>query len=172
MEISGFIDGAKNDKRRENSHDQWICPLGPFRVTARAPSLSSATGEGRRAWPSCHPRCEAYLGFCRFLPWGYDGLNGLEWKYHDIPRYNGLPKWRYHGDIMEISWGYNGLNGLVEKLLEFLFSGNSLDLTIGGSGHKSRGLSQSWNWSKETFQQETSRETSGISRETHRENFL
>ena len=77
-----------------------------------------------------------------------------------------------NGDIMEISWGYNGLKGLVEKLLEFLFSGNLLDLTIGGSGHKYRGLSQSWNWSKETFQQETSRETSGISRETHRENFL
>ena len=47
-----------------------------------------------------------------------------------------------NGDIMEISWGYNGLNGLVEKLLEFLFSGNLLDLTIGGSGHKSRGFLQ------------------------------
>lgn len=55
------------------------------------------------------------ISFCRFLPWGY-GLVSMDYNGHIMisPWYNGLPKWRYHGDIMGI---WSGLNGLVEQLL-------------------------------------------------------
>jgi hypothetical protein len=84
-----------------------------------------------------------------------------------------------NGDIMEISWRYHGdimvSMDWLKNCWNFCFLETCWILPLEGqvtSPEVSCKLSQSWNWSKETFQKETSRETSGISRETHRENFL
>ena len=115
------IYGAKHGHSPSQfTKNRWILPAGPIGDGTQAPSLSSATGEGRRAWPSCHPATKhIFLVFAAFYHgdmMGY-GLVSMDF-FLDISWifswYNGLPKWRYHGDIMGI---WSGLNGLVEQLL-------------------------------------------------------